>query len=108
MRCAAGFGFGLLLMLASPTVAQEASLRETRCWVGDVVFSAGMSVSVGDDVAVCEAGTGWRIAGSNVAVAGCVLEGEFSSVGAVVGIRNSDDMLLQCDPRGHWVTIEAD
>jgi hypothetical protein len=106
MRSAALVGFGFLLMLASPTAAQEASVRETRCWVGDVVFSAGMSVNMGDEVAVCEAGTGWRLAGKDVAVAGCVLEGEFSSVGAVVGIRNSDEIALQCDRNGHWVTLE--
>jgi hypothetical protein len=90
MRSAALIGFGSLLMLASPTAAQEAAVRETRCWVGDVVFSAGMSVNMGDEVAV----------------AGCVLEGEFSSVGAVVGIRNSDEIALQCDRSGHWVTLE--
>ena len=97
----------LLVFLCGPVVAQEASIRETRCWVGDVTFSAGMGIGAGDSTAVCEAGTGWKAASADTPVAGCLLEGELSSVGAVVGIRNNDTLLLQCGANGAWTTMPA-
>ena len=87
-------------------IAQEASVRETRCWAGDVTFSAGMGINVGEGIAVCEAGSGWIKAEVDTPVAGCLLEGKLSSAGAVVGVRNSDNLLLQCDASGRWMTIE--
>ena len=94
------------LLGGGPALAQEASVKETRCWVGDVVFSAGAGINAGKAVAVCEAGSGWREAGADSPVIGCLLEGELSSVGAVVGIRNNDRMVLQCDASGRWTTLE--
>jgi hypothetical protein len=35
------------------------------------------------------------------------MRGELSAVGAVVGIRNNDRLLLQCDEGGRWVTIDG-
>ena len=107
MRSAALVGFGFLLMLASPTAAQEASVRETRCWVGDVTFSAGAAINAGETAAVCQAGNGWKQAEADAPVIGCLLEGELSSVGAVVGIRNNDTLLLQCDASGRWTTLSS-
>lgn len=96
---------GLVAGIASgPVVAQEASARETRCWVGDVGFSQGLRVNTGDGVAVCEAGT-WQEVKAEASAVGCLLEGDMSSVGAVVGVRNSDGVLLQCMPDGRWETI---
>jgi hypothetical protein len=97
----------LIGMTSGAAVAQEASLRETRCWVGDVAFSSGLSINVGDGIAVCEAGSGWRHAEAEMSAAGCLLEGKLSSVGAVVGIRNNDGLLLQCEPNGRWVMVGA-
>lgn len=97
----------LLHVLASPALAQEASIKETRCWVGDVAFSAGAAINAGETVAVCQAGSGWRQAESNAPVFGCLLEGKLSSVGAVVGIRNNDTLLLQCDASGRWTTLNS-
>ena len=97
----------LLPVLASPALAQEASIKETRCWVGDVTFSAGAAINAGETAAVCQAGSGWKQAEGNAPVIGCLLEGELSSVGAVVGIRNNDTLLLQCDASGRWTTLSS-
>lgn len=80
-------------------------MKETRCWVGDVTFSAGAGINAGDSTAVCQAGSGWKEAEAGAPVIGCLLEGELSSIGAVVGIRNNDTLLLQCDVSGRWTTI---
>jgi hypothetical protein len=98
----------VLLFFSVPcsfTLAQEASVRETRCWAGDVTFSAGVGINVGEGIAVCTPGSGWTEAEADTPVAGCLLEGKLSSAGAVVGIRNSDTLLLQCDTSGRWTTI---
>ena len=100
-----------LVLLAFPAAAaraQEASVKETRCWVGDVTFSAGAGINAGDSTAVCQAGSGWKEAEAGAPVIGCLLEGELSSIGAVVGIRNNDTLLLQCGVTGRWVTIGSD
>ena len=98
----------LLALTAGPALAQEASVKETRCWVGDVTFSPGAGINAGESVSICQAGTGWQKADAGSPVIGCLLEGELSSVGAVVGIRNNDTLLLQCDVSGRWVTIGSD
>ena len=97
----------LLPAMAAPALAQEASLRETRCWVGDVTFSAGAAINAGETAAVCQAGNGWKQAEADAPVIGCLLEGELSSVGAVVGNRNNDTMLLQCYASGRWTTLSS-
>jgi hypothetical protein len=109
MRLAAVFLLALLAVPSGTVVAQEASasIRETRCWVGGVTFSAGMGINAGDGVAVCKAGSGWTLQEAKAPVAGCLLDGKLSSSGAVVSIRNNDSMLLQCDSTGRWVTIET-
>ena len=109
MRATLALVLGLLAISAGPGAAQEASVRETRCWVGDIAFSAGAAINAGDDAAVCKAGTGWMKAEAeaDTPVAGCLLEGKLSSAGAVVGVRNSDSVLLQCDVSGRWVTLAA-
>ncbi|WP_375450946.1 hypothetical protein [uncultured Devosia sp.] len=98
---------GLLMLPQAPAFAQEASASETRCWVGNITFSAGMAISAGDGTAVCKAGSGWTKAEAATPVAGCLLEGKLSSAGAIVGIRNNDSLLLQCDAGGRWVTIDT-
>ena len=108
MRCELLLIVGVVAgMASSPTVAQEASVSETRCWVGDVAFSPGMGLNVGEGVAVCEVGSGWKSVDVKGPVAGCLLEGELSSIGAVVSIRNNDDLVLQCEAGGQWAIIEA-
>ena len=108
MRAARLLALALLALPAGPTFAQEASVKETRCWVGDVTFSPGAGINAGESVSVCQAGTGWQEAAAGAPVIGCLLEGELSSVGAVVGIRNNDTLMLQCDVSGRWVTIGSD
>lgn len=98
----------LLPALAGPVFAQEASVKETRCWVGDVTFSAGAAINAGEAAAICQAGSGWKLAEGNAPIIGCLLEGKLSSVGAVVGIRNNDTLLLQCDISGRWTTLSSD
>lgn len=89
--------------------AQEASaVRETRCWLGSVTFSSGALVNTGNGVSVCESDAGWRPRDEPAEAAGCLLEGELSSVGAVVGISNNDRMWLSCGSDGRWSTIVAD
>jgi hypothetical protein len=95
----------LLALLAGPVAAQEASIKETRCWAGDVAFSAGAGLNAGDGGVVCQPGSGWTGVETAAPVLGCLLEGELSSVGAVVGIRNSDSLLIQCEPNGRWTTL---
>jgi hypothetical protein len=107
MRLALVLVVGLLVLPSSPASAQEASAKETRCWLGNVTFSAGVGVNAGTGTAVCNAGSGWTAAKADTPVAGCLLEGKLSSAGAIVGIRNNDSMLLQCDVTGRWVTLEA-
>ena len=111
MRIAPVLFLVLLAVTTGPAVAQDASasasVRDSRCWVGGVTFSAGMGINVGDGVAVCKAGAGWTLEEAKAPVAGCLLDGKLSSAGAVVSIRNNDSMLLQCDPTGRWVTLEA-
>lgn len=107
MRATLALALGLLAIAGGPSAAQEASVRETRCWVGDIAFSAGAAINAGDQVAVCRAGTGWTKAEVDTPVAGCLLEGKLSSAGAVVGVRNSDSVLLQCDASGRWVTLKS-
>ncbi len=108
MRAARLLALVLLALPAAPTLAQEASVKETRCWVGDVTFSPGAGINAGESAAVCQAGSGWQEAEAGAPVIGCLLEGELSSVGAVVGIRNNDTLMLQCDVSGRWVTIGSD
>lgn len=108
MRAAGFLALGLLALPGGPALAQEASAKETRCWVGDVTFSAGAGINAGESAAVCQAGLGWQKAEAGVPVIGCLLEGELSSVGAVVGIRNNDTLMLQCDVSGRWVTVGSD
>jgi hypothetical protein len=108
MRAARLWALVLLALPAVPTLAQEASVKETRCWVGDVTFSPGAGINAGESASVCQAGSGWQEAEAGAPVIGCLLEGELSSVGAVVGIRNNDTLLLQCDVSGRWVTIGSD
>ncbi len=93
MRAARLFVLALLALPVAPALAQEASVKETRCWVGDVTFSAGAGINAGESAAVCQAGTGWQEAKAGAPVIGCLLEGELSSVGAVVGIRNNDTLM---------------
>ncbi|MEO5807208.1 hypothetical protein [Devosia sp.] len=109
MRAVLLVAVGLLSVMSGPSLAQEASasVKETRCWVGNVTFSAGVGINAGGGVAVCNAGSGWGAGKADTPIAGCLLEGKLSSAGAIVGIRNSDTMLLQCDPSGRWVTIET-
>lgn len=107
MRAALLVIIGTISLAGGSALAQEASVRETRCWAGDVTFSAGLGIGVGDGIAICEPGSGWAAAKTDAQVAGCLLEGELSSVGAVVGIRNNDRLLLQCDTSGRWVTIDS-
>jgi hypothetical protein len=108
MRTARLLALVLLVLPAVPTLAQEASVKETRCWVGDVTFSPGAGINAGESAAICQLGTGWQEADAGSPVIGCLLEGELSSVGAVVGIRNNDTLMLQCDVSGRWVTIGSD
>ena len=108
MRIARLLCLVLFALGVAQALAQEASVKETRCWVGDVTFSAGAGINAGDATAVCRAGTGWQEAEAGGPVIGCLLEGELSSVGAVVGIRNNDTLMLQCDPSGRWITIGSD
>jgi hypothetical protein len=74
---------------------------------GDIVFSAGAAINAGDQIAVCKVGTGWMKAEADTPVAGCLLEGKLSSAGAIVGVRNSDSVLLRCDASGRWVTLKS-
>lgn len=106
MRAARGVILALALLPAT-AFAQEASVKETRCWVGDVTFSPGAGINAGSGAAICEAGRGWKEAEAGAPIIGCLLEGELSSVGAVVGIRNSDHLLIQCDASGRWMTIDG-
>ena len=106
MRATLVLVLGLMALSAPATVGQEVSARETRCSVGNVAFSSGVGISAGEGVAVCDAGS-WSMGKADTPVAGCLLDGKLSSAGAIVGIRNSDTMLLQCDVSGRWVTIET-
>ena len=107
MRAAWVLATAVLLLQGGPALGQEATARETRCWVGDVVFSAGIGIHAGTGTAVCAVGSGWTAATAETPVAGCLLEGKLSSIGAVVEIRNADDKLLQCDGSGRWMLIDA-
>lgn len=107
MRTALFLALMLVAAPSGPALAQEVSARETRCWVGDVAFTAGVGINAGGGVAVCRAGTGWEAGEADTPVVGCVLEDKFSSIGAVVGIRNNDSLLLQCDPSGRWTTVNT-
>jgi hypothetical protein len=62
MRATSLLAMVLLALPAVPTLAQEASVKETRCWVGDVTFSPGAGINAGESAAVCQAGHG--LAGS--------------------------------------------
>jgi hypothetical protein len=91
--------FGLLQM---PVLAQDAADTEARCFLGSVTFSSGAAMSAGSGTMACQSG-GWVETEGDAA--GCLLEGELSSVGAVVGINNNDTLSLQCAPNGRWETI---
>jgi len=107
MRLALLLALGFVSVGNVQAFAQEASVKETRCWVGNVTFSAGVGINAGSGTAVCNAGTGWALGKADTPVAGCLLEGKLSSAGAIVGIRNNDSTLLQCDVTGRWVKIET-
>jgi hypothetical protein len=107
MRAVLALVLGLIAFQGGPAAAQEATIKETRCWVGDVAFTAGVGINAGDGVAVCRAGTGWEAGEATTPVVGCVLEDKFSSVGAIVGIRNNDSLLLQCDATGRWTPVNT-
>ena len=96
------------LLLGGHSTAQETVVREARCWLGSSTFSAGATMNAGDGVAVCDATTGWQATSPDSSAAGCMLEGDLSSVGAVVGVRNNDTVLLRCESSGSWVTIDAE
>jgi hypothetical protein len=73
-----------------------------------VTFSSGAAVNTGAGVSICQADQGWREIDTDTEAAGCLLEGELSAVGAVVGISNNDRMWLRCESDGRWSTVEAD
>lgn len=60
MRAALFLALMLVAAQGAPALAQEVSARETRCWVGDVAFTAGVGINAGVGIAVCRAGTGWE------------------------------------------------
>lgn len=98
-----------LALLGGGAFAQENTApRETRCWLGSVTFSSGAAVNTGTGVSVCQADQGWRETDTDTEAAGCLLEGDLSAVGAVVGISNNDRMWLRCGVDGRWSTVEAD
>ena len=108
MRAALIAALGMIAVLGGPAAAQESVVvRETRCWLGSVTFSAGASMSVGNGVATCEGDDIWQAGAADSIAAGCLLEGKLSSVGAVVGISNNDVLSLQCASNGTWATLAA-
>ncbi len=108
MRAALAFALGLPLLLAGPSGAQESAPREERCWIGGSTFSVGAAMRVGDAVARCGGAAGWVAPDAPLSAAGCLLDGELSSVGALVGVRNSDSLVLSCTADGQWVTLETE
>ena len=103
-----GLLVGLLVLpaLIAPASAQEANVRETRCWVGGVAFSAGAGIAGGGGIAECQAATGWQLGKTDALVVGCLLDGKLSSIGAVLDIRDHDNRILKCESSGRWTMIE--
>ena len=99
--------FGALLGV--PVMAQDnAVVRETRCWLGSVTFSSGALMDTGSGVMACVADRGWVAQDGEAGdAAGCLLDGDISSVGAVIGISNNDRQWLQCEANGRWTVIES-
>ena len=108
MRGALAFALGLTAVLSGPSHAQETVVGEARCWIGSSTFSPGSSMYVGDSIATCDAASGWRASEATVSAAGCLLDGKLSSAGALVDLRNSDSLLLECDAGGRWVKLEQE
>lgn len=108
MRTALACALGLSILLVGPGNAQEAGPREERCWIGSSTFSIGAAMRVGDGVARCDGAAGWVSPDAPMSAAGCLLDGELSSVGALVGVRNSDSLVLSCTADGQWVKLEPE
>lgn len=96
--------FGLILG-GSVAAQDKPGVSQTRCFLGSLTFSAGAQANVGDGTAVCKGDSSWQKVQSDASAAGCILEGKLSSSGAIVGIDNNDQLSLQCDASGRWVTV---
>lgn len=108
MRAPLVFALGVSALLSGPSGAQESGPREERCWIGSSTFSLGAAMRVGDAVARCDGVAGWVAPDAPLSAAGCLMDGELSSVGALVGVRNSDSLVLSCAADGRWVTLESE
>lgn len=94
-------------LASGPAAGQDKAAREARCWIGSSTFSVGATMFVGQSVAVCDASGAWMASDESLSAAGCLLEGKLSSAGAVVGVRNSEAMLLECGADGQWADRQA-
>ena len=108
MHAALAFALGLTAVVSGPGHAQDQAVGEARCWIGSSTFSAGASMYVGDSIATCAAASGWKASEATVSAAGCLLDGKLSSAGALVDLRNSDSLLLECAAGGRWVKVEQE
>ena len=97
-------------VIAAPARSQETAVpKETRCWLGSVTFSAGALMNSGAGVTACVADRGWVAQeGEAGDSAGCLLDGDLSSAGAVVGVSNNDQFWLQCEADGRWSKLARD
>jgi hypothetical protein len=93
----------------APALSQEAAVaQETRCWLGSVTFSSGSLMNTGTGVKTCVGDKGWIAEAESGDAAGCLLDGELSSVGAIVSVSNADQLWVRCETDGRWSQVVSD
>ena len=96
-----------LVFCTHPAFAQETShaTEQGRCWVASESFTPGASIRSGDEVVECQPDFSW--APTVRSAAGCILEGELSSVGAVVDAGPAtSNVKTRCRADGSWENVE--
>lgn len=91
---------GVLLMGMPSARADEARVDRPVCMFAGAAYSPGAAIRASDQVMLCGATGNWEP--TKAAAAGCLRDGKWYGSGAVEGIANFENAMLQCRPDGTW------
>jgi hypothetical protein len=82
------------------TTASGETNEQHKCWLGSMSYSPGATARAADRVMVCSADFTWQQ--TEAMASGCILEGEFFSVGTIENGPRSGSIKLVCIETGEW------
>ena len=93
-----------VVLLCIPASAQEAH-EQDRCWFASESFTPGATIRAGETVMACQTDFTWATTTQNAA--GCLLDGDVSSYGAIVEAGPADsNVKSQCQLDGTWLRLD--